>query len=70
MSELLTPILAFIGLLTLGGGVILGLAARRGSLRRLKADRSNTEVDAPQEAGKCIFTGQTSPRRGVFARAY
>jgi tight adherence protein C len=50
MSESLTPILAFIGVLTLGGGVILGLAVRRGSLRRLKADRSNTEVDAPQEA--------------------
>ena len=50
MYESLTPILAFIGVLTLGGGVILGLAARRGSLRRLKADRSNTELDAPQEA--------------------
>jgi tight adherence protein C len=50
MYESLTPILAFIGVLTLGGGVILGLAARRGSLRRLKADRTNTELDAPQEA--------------------
>jgi hypothetical protein len=27
-------------------------------------------VDAPQEPGKCLFTGQASSRRGVFARAY
>ncbi len=26
--------------------------------------------DGPQEAGTCIFTGQPSARRVVFARAY
>ena len=39
-------------------------------LKQLKVTARCVPVDAPQEAGKCIFTGQASPRRGVFARAY
>ncbi len=39
-------------------------------LKQLKVTVRCVPVDAPQEAGKCIFTGQASPRRGVFARAY
>jgi hypothetical protein len=27
-------------------------------------------LDAEEEPGKCIFTGQHSRRRGVFAKSY
>ena len=27
-------------------------------------------LDADDEPGTCLFTGQPSPRRGVFAKAY
>jgi prolyl-tRNA synthetase len=39
-------------------------------LKQLKVTARCVPVDAPQEPGKCLFTGQASPRRGVFARAY
>ncbi len=39
-------------------------------LKQLKVTARCVPVDAPQEPGKCLFTGQASSRRGVFARAY
>jgi prolyl-tRNA synthetase len=39
-------------------------------LKELKVTVRCVPVDAPAESGKCIFTGQPSPCRGVFARAY
>jgi len=39
-------------------------------LKQLKVTARCVPVDAPQEPGKCLFTGQASTRRGVFARAY
>ena len=39
-------------------------------LKQLKVTARCIPVDGPTEPGKCIFTGQASPRRGVFARAY
>jgi prolyl-tRNA synthetase len=39
-------------------------------LKELKVTVRCVPIDAPGEPGKCIFTGQESPRRGVFARAY
>jgi prolyl-tRNA synthetase len=39
-------------------------------LKSLKATIRCVPLDAPDEPGKCIFTGQPSTRRGVFARAY
>jgi prolyl-tRNA synthetase len=39
-------------------------------LKALKATVRCVPVDAPDEPGKCLFTGQPSPRRGLFARAY
>ena len=39
-------------------------------LKSLKVTARCVPVDAPEESGTCIFTGQSSTRRGVFARAY
>jgi len=39
-------------------------------LKQLKVTARCVPIDGEDEAGKCIFTGQASPRRGVFARAY
>ncbi len=39
-------------------------------LKQLKVTARCVPVDGPEEPGKCLFTGQASPRRGVFARAY
>ncbi len=39
-------------------------------LKKLKVTARCVPVDGEDEAGKCIFSGQTSSRRGVFARAY
>ncbi len=39
-------------------------------LKTLKVTARCVPIDAPEEAGKCIFSGATSTRRGVFARAY
>jgi prolyl-tRNA synthetase len=39
-------------------------------LKALKATVRCIPVDADEEPGKCIFTGQPSRRRGVFAKAY
>jgi prolyl-tRNA synthetase len=39
-------------------------------LKELKVTVRCIPIDAPEEPGKCIFTGQPSTRRGVFAKAY
>ncbi len=39
-------------------------------LKKLKVTARCVPVDAEEESGKCIFTGQPSNLRGVFARAY
>jgi prolyl-tRNA synthetase len=39
-------------------------------LKELKVTARCIPIDAPEEPGKCIFTGQPSTRRGVFAKAY
>ncbi len=39
-------------------------------LKSLKVTARCVPIDAPEESGKCIFTGRPSSRRGVFARAY
>ncbi|HEX6962556.1 MAG TPA: proline--tRNA ligase [Lacipirellula sp.] len=39
-------------------------------LKELKVTVRCIPVDAPEEPGKCIFTGQPSAKRGVFAKAY
>jgi prolyl-tRNA synthetase len=39
-------------------------------LKALKVTVRCVPIDAPEEPGKCIFTGQPSTRRGVFAKAY
>ncbi|HMP05910.1 MAG TPA: hypothetical protein PJ982_06130 [Lacipirellulaceae bacterium] len=39
-------------------------------LKALKATVRCVPVDADDEPGTCLFTGQPSPRRGVFAKAY
>ena len=39
-------------------------------LKSLKATIRCVPLDAVDEPGKCIFTGQPSAKRGVFARAY
>jgi prolyl-tRNA synthetase len=39
-------------------------------LKALKATVRCVPVDADDEPGKCIFTGQPAARRGVFAKAY
>ena len=39
-------------------------------LKELKVTARCVPVDASEEPGKCLFTGQPSSRRGVFARAY
>ncbi len=39
-------------------------------LKALKVTVRCVPLDAPDEPGKCIFTGQPSTKRGVFAKAY
>jgi prolyl-tRNA synthetase len=39
-------------------------------LKELKVTVRCVPTDAPNEPGKCIFTGQPSNKRGVFAKAY
>jgi prolyl-tRNA synthetase len=39
-------------------------------LKDLKVTVRCIPIDAPDESGNCIFTGQPSTRRGVFAKAY
>ena len=39
-------------------------------LKELKVTARCVPIDAPEEAGTCVFTGAASSRRGVFARAY
>ncbi len=39
-------------------------------LKELKVTVRCIPIDAPDEPGKCIFTGQPSRKRGVFAKAY
>jgi prolyl-tRNA synthetase len=39
-------------------------------LKDLKVTIRCVPIDAPEEAGKCIFTGKPSAKRGVFAKAY
>jgi prolyl-tRNA synthetase len=39
-------------------------------LKELKVTIRCVPIDAPEEPGKCIFTGQPSNKRGVFAKAY
>jgi len=39
-------------------------------LKALKATIRCLPLDAPDEPGKCIFTGRPSTKRGVFAKAY
>ena len=39
-------------------------------LKELKVTARCVPIDAEEESGKCIFTGEPSTRRGVFARAY
>ncbi len=39
-------------------------------LKELKATVRCVPVDGEDEPGRCIFTGQASKRRGVFAKAY
>jgi prolyl-tRNA synthetase len=39
-------------------------------LKDLKVTVRCIPIDAPEELGKCIFTGQPSTRRAVFAKAY
>jgi prolyl-tRNA synthetase len=39
-------------------------------LKALKVSIRCIPLDADEEPGKCIFTGQPSTRRGVFAKAY
>ncbi|MCG8448645.1 MAG: proline--tRNA ligase [Pirellulales bacterium] len=39
-------------------------------LKELKVTARCLPIDAPEEPGKCIFSGQPSSHRGVFARAY
>ena len=39
-------------------------------LKELKVTIRCIPLDAEDEPGKCIFTGQPSTRRGVFAKAY
>jgi prolyl-tRNA synthetase len=39
-------------------------------LKEMKVTIRNVPLDAPEEAGTCIFTGKPSRKRGVFAKAY
>jgi prolyl-tRNA synthetase len=39
-------------------------------LKALKVTVRCVPLDAPDEPGKCIFTGQVATKRGVFAKAY
>ena len=40
------------------------------ALKPLKVTVRCVPLDAPEEPGTCLFTGQPSTRRGVFAKAY
>jgi prolyl-tRNA synthetase len=44
--------------------------AMEAKLKELKVTIRCVPLDAPEEQGKCIFTGAASTKRGVFARAY
>lgn len=44
--------------------------AMEAKLKELKVTVRCVPLDAPEEQGKCIFTGAPSNKRGVFARAY
>ncbi len=39
-------------------------------LKRLKVTVRCIPLDAPEESGKCIFTGKPSRKRAIFAKAY
>jgi prolyl-tRNA synthetase len=39
-------------------------------LKELKVTIRCVPIDAEEEPGRCIVTGQPSSRRGVFAKAY
>jgi prolyl-tRNA synthetase len=39
-------------------------------LKALKVTIRCVPLDAEEEPGRCLFTGQSSTRRGVFAKAY
>ena len=39
-------------------------------LKALKVTVRCVPLDGENEPGKCIFTGQASTKRGVFAKAY
>ena len=39
-------------------------------LKALKVTVRCVPLNAPEEAGACVFTGRPSARRGVFAKAY
>jgi prolyl-tRNA synthetase len=41
-----------------------------GKLKELKATIRCVPLDAPDEPGKCIFTGKPATKRGLFAKAY
>ncbi|MCH2113724.1 MAG: proline--tRNA ligase [Pirellulales bacterium] len=45
-------------------------AETEAKLREMKVTSRCVPIDAPEESGACIFTGQPSKRRGIFARAY
>jgi prolyl-tRNA synthetase len=45
-------------------------SAMNDKLKELKVTVRCIPIDAPEEPGKCIFTGKPSSRRGVFAKAY
>ena len=44
--------------------------AMEAKLKELKVTVRCVPLDAPEEQGKCIFTGAESTKRAVFARAY
>ena len=39
-------------------------------LKELKVTIRCVPLDAPEEPGKCIFTGKPSTKRAIFAKAY
>jgi prolyl-tRNA synthetase len=56
------------------GGIALCHFTESPEVQKLLADLKVSirclALDAPEEPGKCIFTGRPSPRRAVFAKAY
>lgn len=44
--------------------------AMEAKLKELKVTVRCIPLDAPEESGKCIFSGAASTKRGVFAKAY